>query len=383
MKIAYVCLENAEDLLTWSGIPSHMLAAMRRAGHSVSVIGPLNRKFRYLYWPTVLLGNKNLQIDREPLMLASYARQSARALRRIEADVVFAPSSIPVAYLDCKPPIVFWTDAVYDVMIDYYAGFGGSSRVADPAHKQEEAALGRAAHAIYASEWAARAARAHYPKYAHKISVVPFGANIEAVEAGPKRLPDPPYRLLFLGADWVRKGGQIAAEATRLLNESGIPATLHVVGCDPPGSFPYFERHGFLSKATQVGRAKLCDLLASSDFLLLPTRAEAAGIAFCEASAWGLPIISTDTGGVGTYVVNGVNGVTLPLDAGGEQYALAIARIIADRQLYEQLSRGARNEYETRLNWDTAMKSALSLLTSNRGSTAFNSGFGSRPLACD
>jgi glycosyltransferase involved in cell wall biosynthesis len=148
-----------------------------------------------------------------------------------------------------------------------------------------------------------------------------------------------------------------------LLNESGIPAILHVAGCDPVGSFPHLESHGFLSKATQAGRAKLCALLASSDFLLLPTRAEAAGLVFCEASAWGLPIISTDTGGVGTYVRNGINGVTLPLNVGGEEYARAIAGIIADRQLYEQLSRSARNEYETRLNWDTALKSALDLLT--------------------
>lgn len=44
------------------------------------------------------------------------------------------------------------------------------------------------------------------------------------------------------------------------------------------------------------------------NFLLLPTIAECAGIVFAEASGYGIPSITYDTGGVGTYVIDGING---------------------------------------------------------------------------
>lgn len=44
---------------------------------------------------------------------------------------------------------------------------------------------------------------------------------------------------------------------------------------------------------------------------------------FCEASAFGVPSI-TDTGGVSTNVINGVNGFALAPEAGAEAYAQKI-----------------------------------------------------------
>jgi glycosyltransferase involved in cell wall biosynthesis len=276
------------------------------------------------------------------------------------ADLVFAPSSIPVACLECPQPILWWTDAVYDSMVGYYPGF--ERRNARRACEHERNAMQRATHVIYASDWAAGVARTQYPEYSSKISVIPFGANIEPVVV-PERALQPPYKLLFLGVNWQRKGGSIALEATKCLNRWGIPVTLRVVGCDPPAAShsQHLEPYGFVSKRTPEGRARLHELLVSSDLLLLPTRSEAAGIVFCEASAYGLPIVATDTGGVSTYVVDGINGVTLPSDATATHYASVIADILCNPGMYSRLSRGARGEYETRLNWDVGVQTLLGL----------------------
>lgn len=361
LRIAYVCTQDAQDRQSLSGTPYHVVAALRKRHHTVRLISPLRRSLKYLYAPHKLLWNRTLQVDRQPLMLASFAAQIGRSLKNTDADLVIAPSSIPIAYLECPQPILWWTDAVYESMIDYYPGF--DRRNARRAHQQEESAMRRAAQVIYSSDWAARVARTHYPEHTHKISVIAVGANSEP-PAIPERAPKPPYKLLFLGVDWQRKGGSIAVEATERMNLSGIPSTLRVVGCDIPRAEAhreYLEPHGFISRRTPQGRAMLSELLLSSDLLLLPTRAECAGIAFCEASAYGLPIVSTDTGGVSTYVVNGASGVLLPPDATPAQYASVMAEILSSPDVYARLSRGARREFETRLNWDAGVQTLLNL----------------------
>ena len=130
-----------------------------------------------------------------------------------------------------------------------------------------------------------------------KIYVLPFGASVaiehtmQDVEAWAKKKRQERQRgcnLLFLGVDWIRKGGPLAIEAAKILNGRGVPTTLTVVGCQPPVEVPDFVRVlGFISKSTAEGRGRIKELLQESDFLILPSEAEAAGVVFCEASAFG------------------------------------------------------------------------------------------------
>jgi glycosyltransferase involved in cell wall biosynthesis len=100
-------------------------------------------------------------------------------------------------------------------------------------------------------------------------------------------------------------------------------------------------------------RRQLERLYQDSTFFLLPTRAECAGIVFCEANAFGLPVISTDTGGVSEIVHSGSNGYLLPLPARGAEYATKIIGLIENPDAYRALRRSSRDEFERRLNWDT------------------------------
>jgi glycosyltransferase involved in cell wall biosynthesis len=168
--------------------------------------------------------------------------------------------------------------------------------------------------------------------------------------------------LLFLGVDWERKGGQIAVETARLLNLRGLKTQLIVAGCSVPGEkHDFVTELGFISKRTEEGRSKIAELLRTSNFLIFPTRAECAGIVLSEASAFGLPIITTDTGGIGTYVCQEMNGIRLPLTADAEVYADHILRIFRDQSTYSAMAFAGWNEYSRRLNWQSAVSSLLSL----------------------
>ena len=97
---------------------------------------------------------------------------------------------------------------------------------------------------------------------------------------------------------------------------------------------------------------KFCKILSESHFLVLPTRFDAFGIVVCEASAYALPSITADVGGVNQAVKNGKNGYMLPDDASANDYAEKIQSVFRDRESYFKLRASSRHEFETRLNWD-------------------------------
>ena len=96
----------------------------------------------------------------------------------------------------------------------------------------------------------------------------------------------------------------------------------------------------------------LCKILSESHFMVLPTEFDAYGIVICEASAFGVPSIVTDVGGVSQPLCEGKNGFLHPPDATAQDYAEKIRTVFCDRENYIRLRASSRREFETRLNWD-------------------------------
>lgn len=69
-----------------------------------------------------------------------------------------------------------------------------------------------------------------------------------------------PCKLLFIGVDWVRKGGDTALQVVKQLNENGLETELIVVGCKPkvkeplPGTVKVIE---FIDKCKPQGIEQL------------------------------------------------------------------------------------------------------------------------------
>lgn len=162
-------------------------------------------------------------------------------------------------------------------------------------------------------------------------------------------------KLLFIGVEWERKGGQIAFETLLELKKKGFKAKLVVLGVIPPNDVKDEDLIviPFLNKNIKEESDRFNSLLMDSHFLILPTREECFGVVFCEASAYGLPSLTTDTGGVGGAVVNGENGYRLKLTDRGNEYANKIAEIFNDYEKnYLPLAKSSRKRYENLLNWE-------------------------------
>lgn len=364
MKVAFAYEFDATDPMVQSGHPTAIWRELRAAGCEVEDVFPLRREVRYLYAPKMLAYRRRGLIyrpDRERMYLRSLAAQVNRRLRASPPDVLFAPGSHAIAWVDAPCPVVFCADATFADVLDAYDDF---SRCAPEfiaqGHAQERAALGRCTAAIFPTEPTARSAIETYRTPPERVHVVPFGANVEAPERARVReritaRKLAPLRLLFVGREWVRKGADRVLETCALLVQKGIPVELDLVGiAQPPVALPgYVRQHGLLDKRIPAQRAALEALFARADFFFVPSRAENFGMVFCEAAAHGVPSLTTQVGGIPTIVRDGSTGHTLPPDAAADAYAQRLEQAIADPQAYRAMAWAAYEDFSARLNWTT------------------------------
>ena len=234
-------------------------------------------------------------------------------------------------------------------------------------HTLEGLSIKKARLVLYTSKWAARSAIEDYHADEPKVHVVPFGANFDdppSKEIVQTRKKADHCKLLFIGVDWQRKGGEIAFETLLKLEEMGVQAELIVLGCTPPKTF-FHERMKvipFLNKNDERQREELTRLFETSSFLILPTRSDCVPMVLGEAGAYGLPVITTQTGGIPGIVRDGENGFMLPLDARGSEYAKIITEVYPDDQRYAELVASSRAAFDDRLNWDAWGTSVKKLL---------------------
>lgn len=369
LRIGFVTSTDPLNRRSWSGVHYSIFKALERNLGDVVALGPVNVRLPFAIgdrlnsWLIKPLTGKRYQYGSSLAVARWYAWVFGRKLARQQFDLLVAPASFTeIAYLRTKVPIVYIEDSTLTQLIDFYPGLSGLLGVSKTElHHLEQKALTQASLVCYSSEWAAQSARQDYGAPAAKLVVIPFGSNYPYPPTRQQALRHEPSaegscRLFLLGGEWLRKGGPVAYDTMVALQQRGIPATLTVVGCAPPDPENYpnpgFRTIPFLNMGVAADQAQLSELFSTADFFLMPSRAECAAIAFCDANAFGLPVYTTDVGGISSFVQQGVNGYMLPLTATGQDFAQHMQHTLANPAHYRQLRAQSRQQYEDTLNWD-------------------------------
>jgi glycosyltransferase involved in cell wall biosynthesis len=380
MKVAYAYEHRADDIDIRSGYPFFMLRELEKRT-SVRRIFPLKRAARYAFAPKYMFyrwKGQGYMPDREPILLKYFAQQLASQLSSVEADCIFAPNSCVASHLKTNLPVVFCTDATFAGMLDFYGEFSNCPQSYQRmGHEQERRALETCAAAIYTSTWAAQSAIETYGADPNKIHILPFGANvqvppIETVRRAITARRSGPFRVLFIGKEYRRKGADIVLAACDIANRNGAALQLDLVGLkdlkDPLPS--YVTNHGNLTKRDPAQRAKLEELLMDASLLFVPSRAEAFGIVFCEAACHGVPSLTFSIGGIPNAVRHGTSGLLMPSDATAEAFAAALQHLASNRDEHDMLSHSAREHYDRCLSWDVFGDGLVNILRKVSGNEA-------------
>lgn len=362
LRVGFLTSSNPLDKRSSSGVHFRMYQSLSQHFEEVIPLGP-GQISKWVTWLLKLTGFIHLRLLRGEfnvfqswILSKHYAKQFDKKIANLDLDVIYAPKSMTsMVNLKSKLPICFSSDTSFSQISNYYdshSNFSGlSNRISD---YLERKAIHKAKYLIYTSNWALNHVVKDYGANRKDCFLVKHGANIEQVPplAALKRDYTGTLNFLFIGVNWKRKGGDIAFDAFKILLERGYDITFTVCGCIPPVEHPKMRVIPFLNKNIPAEKKEFEALYFNSHLFFMPTRAECMGLVNCEASAYGLPIISTDTGGVSAAVAHEYNGILLPIEARGAAYAAAIEKLLKEPAQLAQMSINARTKFEKELNWD-------------------------------
>jgi glycosyltransferase involved in cell wall biosynthesis len=261
-------------------------------------------------------------------------------VRRTGADIVFSHLWIPLLANGCRLPTVWSSQGISPAA--YYAYVSGQRWSLEDVVDLYRTAGRRVSALVIFTARCASILVAACPELEKRVYVIhpPVDAPGGAAATKPS-LVDGVIRLLFVGADARRKGLAEALAAYRALPGGASRSRFTVVSRPPPdllGELQATPGVRFIATAPGVD---LGQLMAESDILVLPTRADTYAKVAVEAMAAGCAVVITDMDPLPEVVPDGKTGFTVRL---GDQAQLVrrLATLLENDGLLRQMQVEAR-----------------------------------------
>jgi glycosyltransferase involved in cell wall biosynthesis len=288
--------------------------------------------------------------------------QSGAALRQGPFDALFFLTHNPAVFRQRelgKTPTLLWTDvtpALLDAQADQYGHpVDGSNAVRALKHALVRRTFRRAALCVGWSDWARRSFVKDYGVPESKTRTVAPGVDLGRWTSSGKPHNGGLPRLLFVGGNLVRKGGDLLLETFR--SHFRGRCLLDIVTRDELAEEEGVRVHRGLEATSPA----LLDLYENASAFVLPTRGDCFSIASMEAMAMGLPVVVSAVGGIPEIVDQGRSGFLIePGDGRGLREA--IESLLADPARRRELGARGRTIVEERFDAKKVSDKLIELL---------------------
>ena len=345
LKIGFLSAHDPFDRTAFSGTTYHAARALSRVSDvELTVLGPHRKQ-------PEMMRRVRRKFGWDALSPAAFD------LSGQDANIALVASGlIDQVQKPGLPPLYHVTDATPGFLAEFYGYDIGPDIFA-----REERVVQAARRVIYSSAYMADRAVSDFGLSEDDVGVVPFGINFEDPPADvPAKGPTTPLRLLYVGTKWERKGGDIALAAFNALRAKGHSVELTLVGEPPKGPVPDGVKvAGYLNKNKTDDAARLVALFKQAHVFLLPTRADCTPMVVGEANVFGMPVLITETGGIGSLIEQGTNGFMLPMTADGSDWADAVLNLLPN---LEALGSASHAYAMANLTWDSWAERVVDIL---------------------
>lgn len=156
-----------------------------------------------------------------------------------------------------------------------------------------------------------------YGSEMEKIAVIPGAVNPLLFNTTTDYKKKETIIIISIGRFHWKKGYHIALDALKLLKERGIKFEYHIVGGVGVEDIPFQRRDLGLEKEVQfidrMPHNQVLELYKKADLYLLPSVEEGIANVVLEAMALGVPVVSTNCGGMAEVISNKENGFLVPI----------------------------------------------------------------------
>jgi colanic acid/amylovoran biosynthesis glycosyltransferase len=174
------------------------------------------------------------------------------------------------------------------------------------------------------------------------------------------KIQDKKVSILSIGKFAWRKGYLHALDAMKLLKQKGLSFEYHIVGWDDPTEVKFHVADQDLENQVKLSynlsHKAIFEALKEADVLLIASVEEGFATVATEAMAVGVPLITTDCGGMGELIKHQVNGWLIPSrDPKAMAEAIEDFRATSSKEL-DCITNNARDLVEERLTWEHQIK---------------------------
>jgi glycosyltransferase involved in cell wall biosynthesis len=348
-----LALTSRGDALT-----PYLAAALRTRYPTLVEVSPeLTQLQRLMVAASTVRPSRSAWAERFYKSAWAYKLRSSNADRRLAA-VPGRPAAavqVHVLFETTSPPSLLYIDCTHHQSAEFWPPWNPLSGAELAAwYARERAVYHRAAHLFTFSEPTKRSLIDDYGVSEAQITVTNAGLNLfelPDLPVGPAQ-PTAAPTILFIGNDFLRKGGPELIDAFKIVRLSRPDARLQLVGTNPPG---VVSGDGVEVLGRIHDRGRIEQLYRDASVFVMPSHFDPFGLVLLEAMAFSLPTIASQSCGIPEIVQDKVTGALLTR-VDGDTIAAAILDSINDPAEARRRGLAGRARVEAQFTWQAIVQ---------------------------